>query len=169
MRPFAACCVRCENRGRPCGPEAKIVQRFSWGNRRWRERRIGAAAAIERTASPTRARAAVRSTVPSGPASPSAVMPAVVQRPVTRQRNGAATAPKARARSAMPAASGAERAGARARREARARMTVPSQHRRRERKRAAPPPERRRGPRCAAVRLPSPGCRAGARGRRGSR
>ena len=175
-------CVGCENRGPPRRVRVRSTVYWRSGNRRRGTRRIGAAAASERTASPTRARALVRSTVPSGPASPSAVMPAVVQRRVTRQRNGAATAPKAGACSAMPEASGAVRAaanasatgerqrgGARARREARARTTVPPQHRRRERKRTAPPPERRRGPRCAAVRPPSPGCRAGARGRRGSR
>ena len=70
------------------------------------------------------------------------------------------------------------RAGSRAPREARARRTVPPQHRSREDQRAAPPPlapdhdpgERRCGPPCVAVRQRGrPGYRAGARGRRGSR
>ena len=41
-----------------------------------------------------------------------ALMRSMVQRRVTRERNGAATAPKAGARSAMPEASGAVRAEA---------------------------------------------------------
>ena len=93
-----------------------------------------------------------------------ALMRSMVQRRVTRQRNGAATAPKAEARSAMPEASGAVRAEAnapaigevpgsksgagsapsgarrRARREARARMRRCRATDVRKRKRAAPPP-----------------------------
>ena len=115
-----------------------------------------------------------------------ALIRSMVQRRVTRQRNGAATALKAEARSAMPKASGAVRAGAnapalggagarRARREARARMGV-----------AAPPTcARGNGPRRHRP-LPGdddaardalrpmrcsggPGCRAAGRGPRGCR
>ncbi len=67
MRPFAACCVRCENRGRPCGPEAKIEQRFSWGNRRRRERRFGAATASEWWLVPTPMIDVVSSEMPAAP------------------------------------------------------------------------------------------------------
>ena len=119
-------------------------------------------------------RIVVRGTCAGIGAAADALMRSMVQRRVTRQRNGAATAPKAEARSAMPEASGAVRAEAnapaigevpgsksgassapsgarrRARREARARMRRCRATDVRKRKRAAPPPERRRGPRCAA-------------------
>ena len=77
----------------------------------------------------------------------------MVQRRMTRTRNASAIGG----------------AGARARREARARCRRCRARGVRTGKRTVPPPERRHGPRGAAVRPRAPGCRAGARGRRGSR
>ena len=93
-----------------------------------------------------------------------APMRSMVQRRVTGTRNATVNGERQRDPGSLSGAG-----SARARREARARYRRCRARGVRTGKRTVPPPQRRHGPRGAAVRPRAPGCRAGARGRRGSR
>ena len=181
------------------GPSERDRGAKEWmGNRRRRTRRDGAVAAFERQTVPTPRKDEVSSTVTAGsaraPSRRSARVPGAM-RSATRDGRGSRDRPLHRHAIALAIAiasttDGSPRIGsgagvrstlprppsaakARASREARARTALPPQHRRRESKRAAPPPPVAGDDDAARDALrPRPrarGCRAGARGRRGSR
>lgn len=170
-----------------------------WGNRRRRTRRIGATVACERRSVATPRRDEVSSAVMGAVSAAPTGAPSRASAQVHRHVTGAkiTKADGNDGRRVQHAAGGAghdvrhrvdhgdrirhrrcaslrARAGPQAPREARARRTLPPSRRYAKWKRAAPPPPAAGDDDAARVvlrpkRLASPECRAGARGRRGSR
>ena len=139
-------CVGCETQGPPGGSNRRFMLNGRSEDRRRLTRRIGAAAALERTAMRSALREAVPNEVQAGSAGALARVPRAMRAAVRRVRrsrrcthvqHGAAArdaeAPD-RGPGQAPRSADGERSEPeeRARREARARRTVPSQHRLRE-------------------------------------
>ncbi len=167
-------CVGCEIQGRPGGRDGQIEQHSRWGNRRRGTRRREAAAALERTAWPTAA---------------PAVVPAAVRQAVRRDRrssrcshaqHGAAANEQAcdrrrrhdrrQRRAARCRGRRAQRSGERGAKRARGSASPRDRCAKEKTGRAATGATARPARVARPTRRPSSrGCRAGARGRRGSR